>query len=44
MEVNIAHRTRQEILDTSDLAHPDLFNAAMGELLLLMKMVRSSGY
>lgn len=39
MEVNISHRTRQEILTTVDLAHPDLFNKAINELLQLMKMV-----
>lgn len=39
MEVNISHRCRQEILTTADLAHPDLFNNALNELLQLMKMV-----
>jgi hypothetical protein len=39
MEVNISHRSRQEILTTTDLAHPDLFNNALNELLQLMKMV-----
>ncbi|XP_043687159.1 regulator of G-protein signaling 1-like isoform X2 [Telopea speciosissima] len=38
MEVNISHRTRQEILGTSDLAHLDLFNGAINELVQLMKM------
>ncbi|KAF2301755.1 hypothetical protein GH714_028912 [Hevea brasiliensis] len=38
-EVNISHRTRQEILTTVDLAHPDLFNNAINEVLQLMKMV-----
>lgn len=37
MEVNISHRTRQEILNTDDLAHPDLFKTALHELLQLMK-------
>ncbi|KAJ0977325.1 hypothetical protein J5N97_012799 [Dioscorea zingiberensis] len=37
MEVNISHRTRQEILNTLDLAHPDLFNHAINELIHLMK-------
>lgn len=41
MEVNISHRNRQEILTTPDLAHPDLFNNALNELLQLMKMVGS---
>ena len=39
MEVNISHRSRQEILTTADLAHSDLFNNALNELLQLMKMV-----
>lgn len=39
MEVNISHRTRQEILTTSNLAHPDLFNNAINELMQLVKMV-----
>ncbi|XP_043704882.1 regulator of G-protein signaling 1-like [Telopea speciosissima] len=38
MEVNISHRTKQEILGTSDLAHPDLFSGAINELVQLMKM------
>ncbi|KAJ4974773.1 hypothetical protein NE237_007947 [Protea cynaroides] len=38
MEVNISHRIRQEILGTSDLAHPDLFTGAINELVQLMKM------
>ena len=41
MEVNISHRTRQEILTTPDLAHPDLFKNAVNELLQLMNMVSS---
>lgn len=39
MEVNISHHCRQEILSTLDLAHPDLFNNALNELIQLMKMV-----
>ena len=39
MEVNISHRSRQEILTTSDLAHPDLLKNALNELVQLMKMV-----
>ena len=39
MEVNISHRTRQEILTTSNLAHPNLFNNAINELMQLVKMV-----
>lgn len=40
MEINISYRCRQDILTTSNLAHPDLFNNALNELLQLMKMVR----
>ena len=39
MEVNISHRSRQEILATLDLAQPTLFQNAVNELMLLMKMV-----
>lgn len=39
MEVNISHRARQEILTTANLAHPDLFNNAVNELIQLMKTV-----
>ncbi|KAJ4710941.1 regulator of G-protein signaling 1 [Melia azedarach] len=38
MELNISHRTRQEILTTPNLTHPDLFNNAINELIQLMKM------
>lgn len=41
MEVNISHRSRQEILSTADLAQPDLFRNAQNELVQLMKMVGS---
>ncbi|XP_010654971.1 regulator of G-protein signaling 1 isoform X2 [Vitis vinifera] len=44
MEVNISHRNRQEILTTPDLAHPDLFNNALNELLQLMKMNLAKDY
>ncbi|XP_059445310.1 regulator of G-protein signaling 1 [Corylus avellana] len=44
MEVNISHRSRQEILTTADLAHPDLFNNALNELLQLMKMNLAKDY
>ncbi|XXG88978.1 hypothetical protein AAC387_Pa12g1091 [Persea americana] len=37
-EVNISHRTREGILSTTDLAHSNLFNCAISELLQLMKM------
>lgn len=39
MEVNISHRSRQEILTTADLAHPSLFNNALNEVMQLMKTV-----
>lgn len=42
MEVNISHRCRQEILTTSDLADPNLFNNALNELIQLIKMVNIS--
>lgn len=44
MEVNISHKTRQEILTTLDLAHPDLFKNAVIELLQLISMVSSLPY
>lgn len=44
MEVNISHRTRQEILTTADLAHPDLFRHALNELVQLMKMNLAKDY
>ncbi|CAN1838534.1 Regulator of G-protein signaling 1 [Linum perenne] len=37
LEVNISHRTQQEILTTTDLAHPELFANALNELMQLMK-------
>ncbi|KAL9246549.1 hypothetical protein vseg_020067 [Gypsophila vaccaria] len=37
MEVNISHRCREQILNTLDLAHPNLFKSAVIELLHLMK-------
>ncbi|XP_054808038.1 regulator of G-protein signaling 1 isoform X2 [Prosopis cineraria] len=37
MEVNISHRSRQEILTTPNLARPDLFNNALNEIMQLMK-------
>lgn len=37
MEVNISHRSRQQILNSVDLAHPDLFKVALNELLQLIK-------
>ncbi|XP_071714440.1 regulator of G-protein signaling 1 [Rutidosis leptorrhynchoides] len=44
MEVNISHRTRQEILTTLDLAHPDLFKKAVNELLQLINMNLGKDY
>ncbi|XP_059657779.1 regulator of G-protein signaling 1 [Cornus florida] len=44
MEVNISHRSRQEILTTLDLAHPDLFKNALYELVQLMKMNLAKDY
>ncbi|CAG7872763.1 unnamed protein product [Brassica rapa] len=38
MEVNVSHRTRQEILTTQDLTHPDLFKNALNEVMQLIKM------
>ncbi|XP_052204945.1 regulator of G-protein signaling 1 isoform X2 [Diospyros lotus] len=44
MEVNISYRTRQEILTTPDLAHPDLFRNALNELVQLIKMNLANDY
>ncbi|GMH31094.1 hypothetical protein Nepgr_032937 [Nepenthes gracilis] len=44
MEVNISHRNRQEILTTSNLAHPDLFKTAVKEVLQLMEMNLAKDY
>ncbi|XP_057496251.1 regulator of G-protein signaling 1-like isoform X1 [Actinidia eriantha] len=44
MEVNISHRSRQEILTTPDLAHPDLLKNALNELVQLMKMNLAKDY
>lgn len=44
MEVNISHRSRQEILTTLDLAHPDLFRNALNEIVQLMKMNLAKDY
>lgn len=44
MEVNISYRTRQEILTTTNLAHPDLFNNALNELMQLMKTNLAKDY
>uniref|UniRef100_A0A2P2JPF4 Uncharacterized protein MANES_13G018700 n=1 Tax=Rhizophora mucronata TaxID=61149 RepID=A0A2P2JPF4_RHIMU len=37
MELNISYRTRQEILTTTNLAHPDLFHNVINEVMQLMK-------
>uniref|UniRef100_A0A2P2JPG0 Uncharacterized protein n=1 Tax=Rhizophora mucronata TaxID=61149 RepID=A0A2P2JPG0_RHIMU len=39
MELNISYRTRQEILTTTNLAHPDLFHNVINEVMQLMKTV-----
>lgn len=44
MEVNISHRSRQEILTTSNLADPDLFRNALNELIQLMKTNLAKDY
>ncbi|CAN6362872.1 unnamed protein product [Urochloa humidicola] len=44
MEINISHRTRQEILGTLDLTHPNLFNSAVGEILQLIKVNLAKDY
>ncbi|KAJ4877926.1 Regulator of G-protein signaling 1 [Raphanus sativus] len=38
MEVNVSHKTRQEILTTQDLTHTDLFKNALNEVMHLIKM------
>ncbi|XP_027336409.1 regulator of G-protein signaling 1 [Abrus precatorius] len=44
MEVNISHRSRQEILSTSDLARPYLFHNALNEIIQLMKTNLAKDY
>ncbi|KAE9454182.1 hypothetical protein C3L33_13916, partial [Rhododendron williamsianum] len=44
MEVNISHRSRQDILSTADLAQPDLFRNALNELVQLMIMNLAKDY
>ncbi|MBA0828654.1 hypothetical protein Goarm_013302, partial [Gossypium armourianum] len=44
MEVNISHRSRQAILSTTDLTHPDLFTNSLNELIQLMKMNLAKDY
>ncbi|XP_057430877.1 regulator of G-protein signaling 1 [Lotus japonicus] len=44
MEVNISHRSRQEIMSTSNLARPDLFRNALNEIMQLMKTNLVSDY
>ncbi|KAI4336639.1 hypothetical protein L6164_015139 [Bauhinia variegata] len=43
-EVNISHRSRQEILTTSNLACPDLFQSALNETIQLMKTNLAKDY
>jgi hypothetical protein len=38
MELNLSHKTRQEILTTQDLTHTDLFKNALNEVMQLIKM------
>lgn len=44
MEVNISHRTRNEILTTTDLAHRDLFSNALNEVIHLVKTNLAKDY
>ncbi|VFQ87668.1 unnamed protein product [Cuscuta campestris] len=44
MEVNISHHCRQGILTTTNLAHPQLFQNALGELMHLMKLNLARDY
>ncbi|XP_010556357.1 PREDICTED: regulator of G-protein signaling 1 [Tarenaya hassleriana] len=44
MEVNISHKTRQEILNTQDLAHPNLFKNALNEVMQLIKTNLAKDY
>ncbi|CAH9117358.1 unnamed protein product [Cuscuta europaea] len=44
LEVNISHHCRQGILTTTDLAHPQLFHSALGELMHLMKLTLARDY
>jgi hypothetical protein len=39
MEINISHRSRQEILSTSNLARADLFHNPLNEIVQYMKTV-----
>jgi len=43
MEVNISHRSKQEILSTSNLARLDLFQNALNEIIQLMRTVSFLG-
>lgn len=44
MEVNISSKTRNEIRTTTDLAHRDLFNNALNEVIHLVKMNLAKDY
>ncbi|CAI0627204.1 unnamed protein product [Linum tenue] len=44
MEVNISYRARQDILTTTNLADPDLFSAALNEVMQLMKTNLAKDY
>jgi hypothetical protein len=39
MEINISHRSRQEILSTSNLARADFFHNPLNEIVQYMKTV-----
>lgn len=44
MEINISHQMRQEVLNTTDLAHPDLFKHAINEMVQLIRMNLEKDY
>jgi len=44
LEINISHHMRQEILNTADLAHPDLFTNAVNEMVRMMQMNLEKDY
>ncbi|EFJ14232.1 hypothetical protein SELMODRAFT_156749 [Selaginella moellendorffii] len=44
MEINISHQMRLDIINTTDLADPDLFKRAVGEVLKMMQMNLSNDY
>ncbi|KAK2407881.1 regulator of G-protein signaling [Trifolium repens] len=44
MEINISHRSRTEILSTSNLPRADLFHNALNEIVQLMKKNLAKDY